>query len=207
MDADRLSRALETCLVHRSRAQDASADELDDILAFLCDEVIASGVTWLPASSDHDQDATRAGSDASQLGSSTMTMEAGGQRQQGRHRSQARTLEELEVHSLTSVLAAHLVDLFQIQANDVALLIDEILDAYDDDDEQQLDDEKNTDKQRETVEYDDHTGKRLAKQKVCELCERPAPLTIHHLIPRSEHALLVKRGLFTQIDCECGEVA
>ncbi|KAJ3293558.1 hypothetical protein HK104_004373 [Borealophlyctis nickersoniae] len=33
---------------------------------------------------------------------------------------------------------------------------------------------------------------------VCELCERPMPLTFHHLIPRATHKKLLKRGLFTK---------
>ena len=36
----------------------------------------------------------------------------------------------------------------------------------------------------------------------CELCERYAHLTVHHLLPKSEHKRVIKRGLFTQLDCE-----
>ncbi|BFZ65400.1 hypothetical protein YB2330_006566 [Saitoella coloradoensis] len=35
----------------------------------------------------------------------------------------------------------------------------------------------------------------------CELCARPMPLTIHHLLPRSQHSRLIRRSLFTRHEC------
>lgn len=36
----------------------------------------------------------------------------------------------------------------------------------------------------------------------CELCERFTRLTIHHLLPKSEHKRLIKRGLFDKHQCD-----
>lgn len=36
----------------------------------------------------------------------------------------------------------------------------------------------------------------------CELCERYTKLTIHHLLPKSEHKRLISRGLFNKFQCD-----
>ena len=95
-----------------------------------------------------------------------------------------RTLDDLSAHPLTSVLEGFLHDLFGISEPDSLYLVDEILDVL----------------QRPAVSSDE-VLLNVSTTKECELCERMAALTVHHLIPRTEHALLVKRGLFTIHEC------
>jgi hypothetical protein len=96
-----------------------------------------------------------------------------------------RTLEELEAHPLTSILRTHLCNLMDVPANDVPFILEAFLDTY----------------QRGMPEVDEEEDDDRPNERICELCERPAPLTVHHLIPRSEHALMIKRGIFTQTEC------
>lgn len=100
------------------------------------------------------------------------------------------TLEELLSHPLTSILEPHLVDLLNIPPQEISFVVDEFLDAY----WQGVPD----DAAQEGSSNVSPNGARL-----CELCERPATLTEHHLLPRTEHALLVKRGQATLTECEC----
>lgn len=97
-----------------------------------------------------------------------------------------RSLEELESMPITSILGPHLIDLAHISTQDVPLVIDEILDLY----------------IRETKSEVDAEDSYDMTSRLCELCERPAALTQHHLIPRSEHDLFVKRGMATLEECK-----
>lgn len=100
----------------------------------------------------------------------------------------ARTLEELDSHPLTSLFRIHLCDLMDVPSNDVPFVLEDFLDIY----------------QRGIPEVDEEEEEE--NERICELCERPAPLTEHHLIPRTEHALMIKRGIFTQADCKQGSM-
>ena len=101
-----------------------------------------------------------------------------------------RTLDDLSSHPLTSVLEGFLHDLFGISEPESLYIVDEILDIL----------------QRPAVSSDE-VPLDVPTSRECELCERMAALTVHHLIPRTEHALLVKRGLFTIDECTpyCGD--
>lgn len=98
-----------------------------------------------------------------------------------------RSLEELESMAITSIWGPHLVDLADISTQHVPIVIDEILDLY----------------VRGQPDEGDTAIPCKSQDRTCELCERPAVLTEHHLIPRSEHDLFVKRGIFTIEDCKC----
>ncbi|KAK9900181.1 hypothetical protein P389DRAFT_165374 [Cystobasidium minutum MCA 4210] len=100
-----------------------------------------------------------------------------------------RTLEEIEEMPITSIIGPHLVDMLDISPTMIPLIVDEILENY-------------------------ISGKPLQNSddpildnglKQCELCERAAALTDHHLIPRSEHELFVKRGVFTLEECRSSD--
>jgi hypothetical protein len=99
------------------------------------------------------------------------------------------TLESLESMPITGVLAPHLIDLAGIPSDHVALCIDDILDLYKAGPPDELEEPSQVSSLR-------------SRSKSCELCERETILTEHHLIPRSEHDLFVKRGLVTQEDCK-----
>jgi len=103
-------------------------------------------------------------------------------------RRETLTLEEVLSHPITSILEPHLVDLLQVPPTEIPLVIDEFLDVY----WQGVPD---------ATDEDYASSRSNAVDKVCELCERPATLTEHHLLPRTEHALLIKRGLATLNDC------
>ena len=96
-----------------------------------------------------------------------------------------RTLEELEAMPMTTILGPHLTDMLGISTTLIPLVIDEILDNY------------------IGGKPADPVGDVRLDSVIhhCELCERPAALTDHHLIPRSEHDLFVKRGVFTLDEC------
>lgn len=98
-----------------------------------------------------------------------------------------RSLEDLESMAITSIWSPHLIDLADTSPQHVPIVVDEILDLY----------------IRGGKPMDDDTEISFKTERlVCELCERAAVLTEHHLIPRSEHDLFVKRGLFTIEDCK-----
>ena len=96
-----------------------------------------------------------------------------------------RSLEELDSMPIVSILGPHLVDLLDVSPQHVPIVIDEILDHY----------VRGPPTALDTEDF------QKAKDRLCELCERPATLTEHHLIPRSEHDLFVKRGVFTIEEC------
>jgi hypothetical protein len=91
------------------------------------------------------------------------------------------TLEQLEGEPLANVLMPHLRDYLQLPAADLLFLTSDILDAY------------HRPRPPALEEY--------VKIDECELCERRTKLTRHHLLPRAEHAFLVKRSLATREDC------
>lgn len=101
--------------------------------------------------------------------------------------SSQRSLEELESMPITNIIGPHLVDMLDIPSTHVPIVIDEILDAYI---------AGETSEPSQIVE-----SQGFDKERLCELCDRPAFLTDHHLIPRSEHDLFVKRGVFTLQEC------
>lgn len=96
-----------------------------------------------------------------------------------------RTIEDIEALPITSILGPHLVDMLDISLTHIPLVIDEILDNYTGGKPLQ----------------DDAGAEHGDSERQCELCERAAVLTDHHLIPRSEHDLFVKRGVFTLNEC------
>lgn len=96
-----------------------------------------------------------------------------------------RTIEDIEALPITSILGPHLVDMLDVPLTHIPLVIDEILDNYIGGKPLQ----------------DDGSAEHGESEHQCELCERAALLTDHHLIPRSEHDLFVKRGVFTLTEC------
>jgi len=48
--------------------------------------------------------------------------------------------------------------------------------------------------EEETKVYNDSETRRQEKQEVCEMCDRPMPLTFHHLIPKTTHAKYKAKG-------------
>jgi hypothetical protein len=158
MKTDRLRSAISSVLLSSVNAAN-EVDGLSELVDFLVFEIVQSNVELPPiASEDSPQASTGA----------------------------ERSLEELEAMPITSILGPHLVDLVHISAQDVPLVIDEILDLY---------------IRNRTVKADVENSNEVI-DRLCELCERPAVLTQHHLIPRSEHDLFVKRGLVTLEECE-----
>ena len=103
MDSERLRWALRDALM--TAAAQTDPDDLDDIIEFLASECVSSGLN-LPL----------AGEDASSE----------------RTDSHGRTLEDLLAHPLTAIVGPHLVDLLGIEEGQVAILVDEVLDAYED---------------------------------------------------------------------------
>lgn len=105
--------------------------------------------------------------------------------------SRSRTLEELASHPWTGVLATHLEDLLNVPNQDILLTIDEILHQYG----------------KPEASEDSADIAAATPIRECELCDRSAALTSHHLIPRSEHGLFVKRGFFTLDECRSNKNA
>lgn len=91
------------------------------------------------------------------------------------------SLVELESLPISTTLSHHLDTLLGEQPS--PLLISSILDTY---------------HSPPPPPSDDEPSSRITE---CELCERKMPLTSHHLLPRSEHDRLVKRGRFTLEEC------
>lgn len=96
------------------------------------------------------------------------------------------TLEELEALPLTGVLGLHLEQLCGLDNVATMYCIEYVLDSY----------AKPPDAQIEEALLTTQST-----QRACELCEREAVSTQHHLIPRAEHDLMVKRGHFTMDEC------
>lgn len=89
-------------------------------------------------------------------------------------------LTELEEHILTSTLRESLQDLLDVE--NYALLAATVIEFF-----FSLSDGS----------IDEGGAEELLDRDQCELCERKMPLTAHHLIPRSLHTSLAKRGFFT----------
>ena len=103
MDSERLQWALRDALMNAAAQTDP--DDLDDIIEFLASECVSSGLHLSLAGEDASSD---------RLG------------------SHGRTLEDLLAHPLTAIVGPHLVDLLGIEEGQVAILVDDILDAYED---------------------------------------------------------------------------
>jgi hypothetical protein len=98
------------------------------------------------------------------------------------------TLEQIENEPLANVLQPYLKDYFQLDDASLLFLMGDILDAY---------------RHPKPPDVDEP----YVKVDECELCERKTRLTKHHLLPRTEHALLIKRALATREDCKPLSVA
>ena len=77
--------------------------------------------------------------------------------------------------------------LSELGLSDVENIVDRLIDIY-----RRL----NDDDQDDNAEDDDYIG-----LNECQLCERVMPLTIHHLIPRSEHKRVIGRNAFSYDEC------
>ena len=173
MDIRRVQWALNHVLIQYTITSPTTIDpdDFEDVIEFLTDECRQSGInldTYLGPTTTGDGEKVEDESDSSV--------------------ASTRTLEELDNHPLTNLIHHHLVTLLEIHSDQVPLVIDEVLDAY----------------QRGPPQGDDNLEESLEVlgSNVCELCERPVALTEHHLIPRTEHALMIKRGIHTQIECK-----
>lgn len=103
MDVERLQWALRDALV--AVAAQTDPDDLDDIIDFLATECASAGLQLNLGSSDNEAASERI-------------------------ESHGRTLEDLLAHPLTAVLGPHLVDLLHVEEGQVAILVDNVLDAY-----------------------------------------------------------------------------
>jgi len=98
------------------------------------------------------------------------------------------TLAEVDSHPLCSVLSLPLQELFAMRQEGVGWWCSCVIDAY----LQELRAAQSGDGEG------NGEGRGRKKPRLCELCERPMPLTAHHLYPRSEHSRLLKRTQLTK---------
>lgn len=98
--------------------------------------------------------------------------------------SQALSIDQIEAHPLYAIIVPELKNLLDIKDDQLILLVEDILDSYD--------------AGPPAIEQESQRSERIAE---CELCERTAPLTVHHLLPRSEHRHLSRKGFYTLDEC------
>lgn len=103
MDTERLRWALRDALT--TAAERTDPDDLGDIIEFLASECMSSGLCLPLAGEDTSSEKLD---------------------------SHGRTLEDLLAHPLTAIVGPHLVDLLAIEEGQVAILVDDVLDAYED---------------------------------------------------------------------------
>jgi len=120
----------------------------------------------------------------SELRSNAVTIDA--------ERDDQLTLDEVERHHFALVAGPLLPDLFGVPVPDVAWWCSDVLDGYIADTRVLLDDD--------TAAVEAGAGRPKPKPSSCELCQRPMPLTAHHLYPRSEHTRLLKRTELTKYE-------
>ncbi|PWN39163.1 hypothetical protein IE81DRAFT_43318 [Ceraceosorus guamensis] len=103
------------------------------------------------------------------------------------------TMKEAENHPFHSILKNALVELLGLEEHDSVLCTSEVLEVY-----AKLCKQQDGDQAEEQDPANTIQRQKKGALGECELCERCMMLTEHHLIPKTTHQELLRRGIFTK---------